>query len=309
MGEKGLATSVQGEPHVPVLSREIIDWMPGGQGAVYVDCTVGYGGLASRLLSERSLDARLIGIDRDPLALLAAAKRLEAFGARVTLIAGNFSRLGLHLEQACVGLVDGIILDLGVSSPQLDSAERGFSFTMRGPLDMRMTGAEGRTAGDLVNCLPEVELADVIFQYGEERYARRIARGIARAREQAPLLTTVDLAEVIRRAVPPGYRHGRLHCATRTFQALRIAVNRELDELAEVLPQALQALKPGGRLAAISFHSLEDRIVKHAYRNWSTGERPLARLLTKKPIQSSDQECAENPRARSAKLRIAERLS
>ncbi len=307
--ENGFGANKPEETHVPVLAREVVEWMPRGPGALYVDCTVGYGGLARRLLSDAVPDSRLIGIDQDPLALQAAGKRLEDFGARVTLIEGNFSGLSAHMQAIGVDRVDGVILDLGVSSPQLDRAERGFSFCLTGPLDMRMAGTGGRTAGDLVNHLPEGELADLIYMYGEERYARRIAQGIVRSRKQAPLRTTGELVEVIRRAVPSGYRHGRLHCATRTFQALRIAVNRELDVLAEVLPQAVRVLKPGGRLAVISFHSLEDRIVKHALRGWAGGERPLLRILTKKPVQPSADECARNPRARSAKLRVAERLS
>jgi 16S rRNA (cytosine1402-N4)-methyltransferase len=205
--------------------------------------------------------------------------------------------------------VDGVVFDLGVSSPQLNEAARGFSFSSSGPLDMRMSGSGGRTAADLVNHLSEAQLADLIFYNGEERFARRIARGIVRAREQAPLLTTVDLVEVIRRTVPAAYRHGRIHFATRTFQALRIAVNRELDVLGEVLPQAVEVLRPGGRLAVISFHSLEDRIVKHAFRDWARGTPALVRILTKKPVEPLTEECVRNPRARSAKLRVAERLS
>lgn len=309
MDENGEDNSRRDFQHVPVLAREVVEWMPRRAGALYVDCTVGYGGLAHRLLSEVASDARLIGIDQDSLALDAARRRLDAFGERVTFIEGNFAQLTRHLQAAGVDRVDGVIMDLGVSSPQLDQAERGFSFSHAGPLDMRMAGSGDRTAADLVNRLPERELADLIYTYGEERLSRRIARAIVRAREVAPLRTTSELVEVIRRAVPASYRHGRLHYATRTFQALRIAVNRELDVLAEALPQAVDVLRAGGRLAVISFHSLEDRLAKHTFREWAAGERALVRVLTKKPVEPSEEECARNPRARSAKLRVVERCS
>lgn len=219
----------------------------------------------------------------------------------------NFSHLRRCLDVVGVSGADAVILDLGVSSPQLDCAERGFSFMYGGPLDMRMDQRERASAADVVNRFSERELADAIFLYGEERYARRIARAIVRAREEAPLRTTDELVSAIRRAVPPGYRHGRLHFATRTFQALRIVVNRELDALRDVLPQALDSLTLGGRMAVVSFHSLEDRLVKHTFREWSQAGK--VQIVTKKPIEASEEECASNPRARSAKLRVAERLS
>lgn len=309
VGDFGVSTILHDEPHIPVLAQEIVGWMPRRPGAVYVDCTLGYGGLAYRLLSEADADARLIGIDQDVSALRAAKVRLAAFGARVTFIEGNFSQLTMHLHSVGIGSVDGVIMDLGVSSPQLDEAERGFSFSQSGPLDMRMASQGICTAADLVNSLSERELADVIYQYGEERFSRRIARAIVRARSTSPLRTTNELVDVIRGAVPAGYRHGRLHCATRTFQALRIAVNREMDVLREALPQARQVLAPGGRLAVVSFHSLEDRLVKHAFREWAAGEQPTIRILTRKPVEPSDEECARNPRARSAKLRVMERVA
>lgn len=294
--------------HIPVLAKEIVDFMPRSAGAVYVDCTVGYGGFAAALLAAVADDARLVALDQDPSALAASRERLAPYGARVTFVEGNFGSLTSHVTACGTSRVDGIAMDLGVSSPQLDQAERGFSFAQDGPLDMRMAAA-GRTAADLVNGLPERELADLIYQYGEERLSRRIARAIVRAREAAPLRTTGQLVDVIRGAVPAAYRHGRIHCATRTFQALRIAVNRELDVLAEALPQAVQALKPGGRLAVISFHSLEDRHVKHAFRGWASGDDATVRVLTKKPIEPSEEECAANPRARSAKLRVVEKVA
>lgn len=291
-----------------MLAKEIVDFMPRGAGALYVDCTVGYGGFSSALLMAAASDARLIAIDQDRDALAASRERLGSFGARVTFVEGNFASLAQHLASCGIDRVDGIAMDLGVSSPQLDRAERGFSFTQDGPLDMRMAPV-GRTAADVVNTLPERELADVIYQYGEERLSRRIARAIVRAREESPLRATGQLVDVIRGAVPAAYRHGRIHCATRTFQALRIAVNRELDVLGETLPQAVRALAPGGRLAVISFHSLEDRIVKHTFREWAAGEGATVRMLTKKPIEPSEEECAANPRARSAKLRVVEKVA
>jgi 16S rRNA (cytosine1402-N4)-methyltransferase len=190
---------------------------------------------------------------------------------------------------------------------QLETPSRGFSFQAEGPLDMRMDRTQPQTAADLVNQLPEDELADVLYRFGEERYSRRIARAIARERKEHPLHTTSQLVEVVRRAVPRAYRHGRIHCATRTFQALRIAVNRELDDLGDALRQAAAWLAPGGRLCVIAFHSLEDRIVKQTLRELAAGETPLLTILTKKPVTATDAECATNPRARSAKLRVAER--
>lgn len=204
--------------------------------------------------------------------------------------------------------IDGVVFDLGVSSAQLDRPERGFSFSADGPLDMRMDRRSGSTAADLIARLSEPELADVIYQYGEERYSRRIARAIVRARATRPLRTTGDLVSVIRDAVPAPYRHGRIHCATRTFQALRIAVNRELEVLETALRDAVDVLAPGGRLCVIAFHSLEDRIAKQTLRALSHGSEPRLSILTKKPLVSSESERRDNPRARSAKLRVAERL-
>ncbi len=224
------------------------------------------------------------------------------------LIHGNFSALKQHLRSVGVTEVDGVIFDLGVSSAQLDRPERGLSFLTDGPLDMRMDPREGRTAADLVAHLPERELADLIYKYGEERYSRRIARAIVESRKAHPLRTTFDLASVISRAVPAAYRHGRIHCATRTFQALRIAVNQELDVIEGAIRDAASVLAPGGRLCVISFHSLEDRIAKHTFRSLSTGPEASLKILTKKPQVPSEEESRVNPRARSAKLRVAEKL-
>ena len=221
---------------------------------------------------------------------------------------GNFRDLKHHLVEIGVPKVAGVLFDLGVSSPQLDDPVRGFSFMQDGPLDMRMDQAADVTAADLVNDRTEQELADIIFQYGEERYSRRIARSIVREREHRSIDTTGALASLVAGAVPFAYRHGRIHCATRTFQALRIAVNRELERLEPSLRAAVEVLGPMGRICVISFHSLEDRIVKHTFRSLAQEPAASLALLTKKPILPSDQECRENPRARSAKLRVAERL-
>lgn len=212
-----------------------------------------------------------------------------------------------RLIQLGISRIDGALFDLGVSSPQLDDPARGFSFQQDGPLDMRMDQSGGETAAELVNTRTEQELADLIYQYGEERYSRRIARAIVRARERASIRTTGELAAIVAASVPPAYRHGRLHYATRTFQALRIAVNRELESLEPSLRDMTGLLAPGGRLCAISFHSLEDRIVKHTLRSLAQGPDPALAVLTKKPVTPSEAECKANPRARSAKLRVAER--
>jgi 16S rRNA (cytosine1402-N4)-methyltransferase len=260
------------------------------------------------LLNHSDPATRLIGLDQDPQAIAFSRERLREFGERVILKNGNYREVKSHLAELGVSNVGGVLFDLGVSSPQLDDAERGFSFRQDGPLDMRMDQTTGMTAAALVNSSQEHDLADIIFQCGEERYSRRIARAIVRARVQAPIETTGELASVIAGAVPPSYRHGRIHCATRTFQALRIAVNRELEGLASSLRDAADLLEPGGRMCVISFHSLEDRIVKHTFRSLAQGSDARFSLPTRKPILPTEQECAANPRARSAKLRVAERV-
>lgn len=280
-------------------------------GGVYVDGTVGAGGHAAAILQRSAPDGRLYGLDRDPAALEIARQRLAQFGDRVHLFHCNFDQLArLELPPA-----DGILLDLGLSSMQLDRPERGFSFQQAGPLDMRMNPTAGQTAADLVNNLPEQELADLIYQYGEERHSRRIARAIVRAR---PIHSTVELARLVAGAGRSGSR--RIHPATRTFQALRIATNDELGALERTLPQAIARLKPGGRLAVISFHSLEDRIVKHFFRREARDcicppKQPICtcqhqatvQIITKKPITPDLAEQDQNPRSRSAKLRVAEK--
>ena len=302
-------TSSAHESHVPVLVEEIMFWLQCKPGGVYVDCTLGYAGLASRILDRTAPDGILVGIDRDAAALASASIRLGVDSPRARLRHGNFSELKAHVAASGMQQINGVIFDLGVSSPQLDRAERGFSFREDGPLDMRMDQSEGSTAAELVRDLPEIELADLIYQLGEERYSRRIARAIGQARAQSAIDTTWKLAAVVEQAVPASYRHGRIHCATRTFQALRIAVNRELDVLEPALRDAVDILAPGGRLCVVSFHSLEDRIVKHTFRALASGPETSLRLLTKKPIIASENERNRNPRSRSAKLRVAERIS
>lgn len=297
------------DSHEPVLVEEILFWLQCKPGGVYVDCTLGYAGLSARLLDRTAPDGILVGIDRDAAALAESQMRLREFAHRVHFRLGNFCDLKALIMGSGVSRVDGVIFDLGVSSPQLDRAERGFSFREDGPLDMRMDQREGRTAADLVRDLPETELADLIYQFGEERYSRRIARTIVQARMQGVIGTTWQLAAVVERAVPASYRHGRIHCATRIFQALRIAVNRELDVLEPALRDAVDILAPGGRVCAVSFHSLEDRIVKHTFRSLANGPEASVRVLTKKPVIASESERSRNPRSRSAKLRVVERIS
>ncbi|HKN86934.1 MAG TPA: 16S rRNA (cytosine(1402)-N(4))-methyltransferase RsmH [Nitrospiraceae bacterium] len=308
MEEDGIHDFESDYGHVPVLVEEVMAGLHCRTGGVYVDCTVGQGGLVARILHAVGPTGTVIGIDRDEETLGMTRERLKPFAMQLRLIHGNFADIQRHVRAAGVSGVDGIVFDLGLSSVQLDDTARGFSFLAEGPLDMRMDRSGGPTAAQLLERLSETELSNVIFQYGEERYARRIARSIVRARERAPLQTTADLVSVIRGAIPASYRHGRIHFATRTFQALRIAVNGELDVLTPAFKDAAGMLAPGGRLCIISFHSLEDRIAKQTIRDLSQGPEPLLIRMTKKPVIASDREVAANPRSRSAKLRIAERL-
>ena len=281
---------------------EVLEALRPVPGETYVDCTVGAGGHAAAILDASAPDGRLLAIDADPLALAIAAQRLASFGHRVRLVHRNYRELEHVLNETDIATPAGILLDLGVSSMQLDRAERGFSFQADGPLDMRLDQTTGETAADLVNTRPERELADLIYRYGEERHSRRIARSIVARRASARFHTTADLARIV--AGTLGGRSGGIHPATRTFQALRIAVNDELGGLEAVLPQAADALAPGGRLAVISFHSLEDRTVKQFMRSRPEQLRPV----TKKPLVATTSEQRTNPRSRSAKLRIAEKL-
>ena len=291
-----------------MLVEEVVAWLrPRAQGC-YVDCTVGLGGTAERILGASAPGGVLIGIDRDPHAIAHAQTRLQAYGSRVSLFCENFQRVKSVMNLANRERADGILFDLGVSSAQLDRPERGLSFQQDGPLDMRMNSTHGQTAEDLVNTLSEMQLANIIHTLGEERYARRIARAIVRVRRQSPLRTTMDLSRVIQQSVPRAYRSGRLHPATRTFQAFRLAVNDELGSLKTGLEEALDVLAPGGRLCVISFHSLEDRLVKQAFRRLAQDAPEQWAILTKKPVAPSVEERRANPRARSAKLRVIERM-
>ena len=275
------------------------------RGGTFVDCTVGLGGHARMLLESGA--TRLIGIDRDTSALAIARETLAPFADRVTLVHADYREMVRVLEEQHAGDVAGVLADLGVSSMQLDEAGRGFSFRRDEPLDMRMDRTAGETAAEMIDRVDEHELADVIFQFGEERRSRQVARAIVRAREDGPIETTGRLAEIVRRAVAArGWQ--RIDPATRTFQALRIWVNRELDGLDSYIGSAVSRLQAGGRIAVISFHSLEDRVVKHTLRSLASGDDATLKLLTKHPVIATDAESSANPRARSAKLRAAVRV-
>jgi 16S rRNA (cytosine1402-N4)-methyltransferase len=257
----------EGQAHEPVLLKEVIEWLRPQEGGIFVDCTLGLGGHSEAILNA-SPETRVIGIDRDRQALALAEKRLSIFENRFQTVHANFADLAEALSRSVITEVRGVLADLGVSSLQLDRGERGFSFASEAPLDMRMDQSEGETAADLVNRLEERDLADLIFEFGEERGARKIARAIVRERVRNPVTTTIELSDIVVRALKiPG--RWRIHPATRTFQALRIAVNRELDGLETFIPQAVESLARGGRLAIISFHSLEDRVVKHGFQRES----------------------------------------
>jgi len=291
--------------HDPVLVDEVIALLEPARGGLFVDCTVGLGGHSRALLEAGA--TRVLGLDRDPSALAVAAEALAAFRDRVELVHADYRELGRVLDERGIGRVSGTLADLGVSSMQLDADGRGFSFRRDEPLDMRMDQSQGATAAALLDSAEEDDIADAIFRYGEERYSRRVARAIVNARREAPIATTGRLAAIVRRAVP--HRgHQRIDPATRTFQAMRIWVNRELDELDEFLGTAAARLLEGARLAVITFHSLEDRIVKHAFRALEkTGE--ALRVVTRRPLRPQDDEVARNPRSRSAKLRAIERFA
>lgn len=281
--------------HVPVLSRELIEGLNIRPGGHYLDATVGGGGHSQSIL-EAAPDVRVTAIDRDKDAIAAANAKLEHYGERIQFWYGNFADY-----QPSNILFDGIIADLGVSSAQFDIPERGFSFRHTADLDMRMDRTQSFTAADAINQWDEAQLADAFYKYGEERLSRQIARRIV---EKRPFVTTTELADAIAHSVPRKYRYGRIHPATRVFQALRIVVNQEIASLETFLNKAPNWLKPEGRIGIISFHSLEDRIVKHSFR-----DSPLLRVLTKKPIMAQEQELEDNPRSRSAKLRLAERMA
>ena len=311
VGYGGRREAILSANHVPVLLKEAIDFLNVRRGGTYIDATVGLGGHSYEIAKRLGAPGHLIGLDKDPAALVLAQARLEssagvspatADSPQITLLQCSFSEIGKRFSK---NFADGILADIGVSSLQLGDAARGFSFQADGPLDMRMDPRSERTAEQVVNHLDERELADVIYEFGEERRSRRIARAIVRSR---PIRSTAHLADVISAAARPmNSEQRRIHPATRTFQALRIFVNRELDDLRALLDAAPRVMKPGGRVVVISFHSLEDRIVKDAFREGAIKDKCF-RVLTKKPVTATELESDRNPRARSAKLRAAERV-
>lgn len=287
-------------PHVPVLLQETIDGLDLRAGDSVVDCTAGAGGHSEAILEKTSPDGRLLALDLDEAALDTARRRLSRFGSRAMLVRANYTDVRRVLQSESFGPVQAALLDLGFSSMEIDDPARGFSFRADGPLDMRYDASQDVSAATIVNGWGEDEIADIIHEYGEERYARQIAAAIVRRRRAVRIIGTLDLADVIASAVPASYRHSVPHFATRTFQALRIAVNDEIRNLEAVLPELTAALAPGGRLAVISFHSLEDRIVKRFFL-----DTPELEPKTKRPVEAGEEELARNSRARSAKLRIA----
>jgi len=305
--------------HIPVMAREVIHYLVNGNSEIFLDCTVGAGGHAAKILEAASPYSRLIGIDTDLEAIALARENLSSYGDRVSLIHGNFADMSEILSQQGVSQVDGIIIDLGVSSLQLDTPDRGFSFRNDGPLDMRMDRSSGQPISYDLNRKSAAELAEIIRTFGEERWAKRIASNIVSARERSAVITTTQLAEIVKKSVPR--YSGKIHPATRTFQALRIYKNSELANLKSFLEQAIPTLRSGGRICAISFHSLEDRVVKHTFRAMERGcvcppdapicicgGKPEIKILTKRPVTPQQEEIEDNPRCRSAKLRAAAKL-
>ena len=306
--------------HVSVLLQECIDGLNIKPDGIYVDGTLGGAGHSSQI-AQRLTTGRLIGIDRDPVALAAAGKRLEPYKDRVTLVHSNFCQMDQVLKDLGIEGVDGILMDLGVSSPQLDDGARGFSYMVDAPLDMRMNNEDALSAQVVVNTWPQEELKRILYTYGEERYAPQIAAAICRRREEKTINTTLELVDIIRGAMPPAALREKQHPAKRSFQAIRIAVNDELGSVERAMEVAIPLLNPGGRLAIITFHSLEDRIVKTAMADAAKGctcppqfpvcvcgKKPKVKLISRKPIVSAPEELEANPRARSAKLRVCEKL-
>ena len=289
--------------HVPVLMLEVIEQLHPSSGCIYVDGNLGLGGHSEAILKHSSPGGQVIGLDWDKRALGMARERLKAYGDRISCVRSNFAEIDGVLADLGVTEVDGILLDLGLSSLQLDEGQRGFSFRGSEPLDMRMDDRVPDTAADLLNTASEEELADIFYYFGEERQARRIASAISAARVRQPFETTDQLVDLVEKAIPRRFHPRKIHVATKVFQGLRIAVNRELDNLARILEIGSGLLKQGGRFCVISFHSLEDRIVKRSFL-----EDRLLKTVTRKPMRPSEKECRENPRARSAKLRVAERV-
>ncbi len=306
--------------HVSVLLEECIEGLAIKPDGIYVDGTLGGAGHSSRIAAQLTT-GRLIGIDRDPVALRAAGERLQPYADRVTLVHSNFCEIKQVLQDLNIEGVDGILLDLGVSSPQLDDGARGFSYMADAPLDMRMNSEDTLSAHTVVNTWPQEELKRILYTYGEERYAPQIAAAICRRRQEAPIETTLELVDIIRSAMPAAALREKQHPAKRSFQAIRIAVNDELGSVEKVMRDAIPALNPGGRLAIITFHSLEDRIVKVGMADAAKGctcppnfpvcvcgNKPKVKIISRKPITSTDEELERNPRARSAKLRVCEKI-
>ncbi|MCE1224920.1 MAG: 16S rRNA (cytosine(1402)-N(4))-methyltransferase RsmH [Geobacteraceae bacterium] len=307
--------------HLSVLAQEVIEQLAPRPGGIYLDGTLGGGGHSELILEKIGPDGLLIGIDRDQSALAAASERLRRFGSSFKPLQGSFGDLAELLKREGINALDGLLLDLGVSSHQLDTDERGFSFRLDGPLDMRMDRTCGDSAADLLQECSEQKLEQIIKEFGEERWARKIAQRIVQVRQETPISTTLQLADLVAGTIPRRFHEDRIHPATRTFQGLRIAVNQELEQVQQGVTAGIAALKPGGRIAVISFHSLEDRIVKHLFREAATGctcpprmpycvcnKKPHLRILTGRPIIAGAEETDRNPRARSAKLRVAEKL-
>lgn len=306
--------------HISVLLQECLDGLNIRPDGIYIDGTLGGAGHSSQI-AKRLTTGRLIGIDRDPVALKAAGERLSPYSDRVTLVHSNFCRMAEVVKELGLPGVDGILLDLGVSSPQLDEVSRGFSYMADAPLDMRMNGKDALTAREVVNTWPQEELRRILWNYGEERYAPQIASAICRRREETPIETTLELVDVIRSAMPASALREKQHPAKRTFQAIRIAVNDELGSVEKAMEAAIPLLNPGGRLAVITFHSLEDRIVKLSMAEAAKGctcppqfpvcvcgKKPIVKLISRKPIVASPEELEANPRSRSAKLRVCEKI-
>ena len=307
--------------HLSVLAREVIEQLAPHPGGIYLDGTLGGGGHSELILEKIGPDGLLIGIDRDQSALAAASERLKRFGSCFKAVQGSFGDMAEIVKREGINALDGLLLDLGVSSHQLDTDERGFSFRLDGPLDMRMDRTCGDSAADLLQECSAQELEQIIKEFGEERWARKIAQKIVKIRQETPITTTLQLAELVAGTIPRRFHEDRIHPATRTFQGLRIAVNRELEQVQQGVSAGIETLKVGGRIAVISFHSLEDRIVKHLFREAATGctcppripycvcnKKPQLRILTGRPIVAGAEETERNPRARSAKLRVAEKL-
>jgi 16S rRNA (cytosine1402-N4)-methyltransferase len=312
---------VQELEHVSVLLHEAVDRLVTSPEGIYVDCTLGAGGHSEAIVKRLQGTGRLIALDQDEEAIRIASRRLSPYMNRINLVKSNFRDLGYVLDKMGIGQVDGFLFDLGLSSMQVDTSERGFSYHHDERLDMRMDRRQQLTAFEVVNDWPESQLREIISRYGEERFARQIARRIVSQREKGPIETTGELAELVKEAIPAAARRTGPHPARRTFQAIRIAVNDELRAFSEALTQTLDRLRPGGRIAVITFHSLEDRICKQQFSEWAKGcicppsfpvcrcgRQPRVRLVTRRPVQPTEDEVRHNPRARSAKLRVAEKI-